>query len=242
MAKLIELKRVSKIYNHGRPNQVTALKNISLSIAQGEFVAITGPSGSGKSTLMHILGLLDKPSSGKYFLEGESIESSSQKRLARLRGEKIGFVFQTFNLLPRLSVLANVLLPTIYNPIKGAKEKAMGILKELELEERISHTPDELSGGETQRVAIARALILEPAVILADEPSGNLDSRSGQKIIDLLKALNREGATIILVTHESYIAAQAQRIIKLKDGEVINPTSPRLRGVDHSVALAEGGQ
>lgn len=222
MENVIELKNVDKIYSTGKLN-VPALFKINLAIKKGEMVAIMGPSGSGKSTLMNIIGLLDRPSDGELLIDGKAINLNMPTgRLAQLRGQKIGFIFQTFNLLPRLSALDNVLLPTLYQ--KGGranfKNNAKKILTNVGLESRINHQPSELSGGERQRVAIARALINDPEVILADEPTGNLDSKSGQEIINILKDLNKSGKTIIVITHDPNIAKHCERTIHLFDGQL----------------------
>lgn len=219
MVKLISLTNVSKIYKLGEVN-VEALKKISLQIKKGEFVAIMGPSGSGKSTLMHLIGILDKPTDGKVILEGKDIGKLNEEELAVLRNKHIGFVFQSFNLLPKTKAIDNVALPLIYSGV--AKEKRIKLAKDalfqVGLAERINHTPSQLSGGQQQRVAIARALVTNPSLILADEPTGNLDSKSGKEIIDLLKELNKKGNTIVLVTHDAEVAKNAKRIIKMKDG------------------------
>jgi len=219
--KLIELKGVSKTYKPGKNIKVAALKDASFDIEEGEFVAIMGPSGSGKSTLMHILGLLDRSEKGSYKLAGEEISKKSEKELSRLRNEKIGFVFQTFNLLPRTSAIDNVMLPRVYSRIKKHKKAdGMKVLKQVGLSQRSNHKPNELSGGEQQRVAIARALINNPQIILADEPTGNLDSKSATEIMKILEELNKKGVTAIVVTHEEMIAKMAKRIIRIKDGKV----------------------
>lgn len=220
---LIETKNLTKIYRIGKI-KIPAISGIDLKIKEGEFVAIMGPSGSGKSTLMNMLGCLDKPTSGSYLLEGEDVSQKSDGELAKIRGQKIGFVFQSFNLLPRYTTLSNVGLPLIYLGLspKERRQKSKKALEEVGLLSRISHKPNELSGGEIQRVAIARALVTSPVVILADEPTGNLDSKSGIQIMEILKDLNQKGATIILVTHESHIAAYAKRIIHLHDGRVVS--------------------
>lgn len=218
---MIELKNVSKTYRMGNV-EVPALRNILLKVEEGEFVAIMGPSGSGKSTLLNILGCLDIPTSGQYLLDGINVCEFSDYELAEIRNERIGFVFQTFNLLPRLTALSNVELPLIYaGNQKERKERAINALQAVNLEERAFHRPRELSGGEQQRVAIARALINEPTTILADEPTGNLDSRAGEEIMSIISEFNKKGITIIMVTHEESIAFQAKRIIRLKDGEII---------------------
>ncbi|MEM0476208.1 MAG: ABC transporter ATP-binding protein [Candidatus Aenigmatarchaeota archaeon] len=221
---MIELKNITKIYKTGEVETV-ALKNINLKIEKGEFVAIMGPSGSGKSTLMHIIGLLDRPTDGEYFLEGINVNKLNDNDLAKLRNKKIGFVFQAFYLLPRKNVLENVILPTIYGGLnsKLREEKAKEVLKASAFPENfIYHYPNQLSGGMMQRVAIARALVNDPEIILADEPTGNLDTKTGEVIMHTLQKLNLEkGITIVLITHEEYIAQHAEKIIKIRDGEII---------------------
>ncbi|MFH1890088.1 MAG: ABC transporter ATP-binding protein [Candidatus Kuenenbacteria bacterium] len=194
------------------------LHGVSFEINKGEFIAIMGPSGSGKSTLMHILSFLDRPSSGSYFFEAEDTSEFNDDKLAEFRNKKIGFVFQSFNLLPRTTVLDNVILPLEYNGVKDKDTAAEKALKAVGLEHRLDHLSNQLSGGEKQRVAIARALVNNPEVIFADEPTGNLDSKSGQQVMEILSDLNKKGKTIILVTHEQYTANTAKRIIKMKDG------------------------
>lgn len=223
---LIEVKNVTKIFKSGEIETV-ALRGVSFSIEKGEFVAIVGPSGSGKSTLMHILGCLDKPTSGQYFFEGEDVSKLSENKLAEIRNRKIGFVFQQFNLLPRATVLRNVMLPLIYSGVskKEREEIAKLALKASAFPEKFwYHLPNQLSGGMMQRVAIARALVNDPLLILADEPTGNLDSKTGEKILETFENLNKQGRTIVLVTHENYIAERAKRIIFLKDGEILKDT------------------
>lgn len=199
------------------------LNGLSFNIDQGEFVAIMGPSGSGKSTLMHILGLLDRPSEGKYYLEGKDITKLNDDELAGLRNKKIGFVFQSFNLLPRTTVLENVILPLTYAKHKEAPAiRAKRILESVGLGHRLNYFTNQISGGEKQRVAIARALVNDPAVIFADEPTGNLDSKSGVQIMEILQRLNDQGNTIVLVTHETYTSEHAKRIIKIKDGLIVD--------------------
>lgn len=223
MSVLIKASNLFKIYGEGE-SQTIALDNVSVEIKKGEFVAIIGASGSGKSTLMNILGCLDKPSKGKYFLEGKLVSNLSQNALAEIRNKKIGFIFQSFNLLPRTSALKNVELPLIYSGVtKDERDKrALAMLKKVGLESRILSTPAKLSGGEQQRVAIARALINEPSVIFADEPTGNLDSKSSAEIIEIFRKLNGEGKTVVMITHETDIAGQAKRIITIRDGRIIS--------------------
>jgi len=216
---VIAAKDLTKVYKMGEV-EVHALRGVSLQIERGEVVAIMGPSGSGKSTLMNMLGCLDRPSSGEYILDGETVSTLSDDQLATIRNRKVGFVFQTFNLLARTTALGNVELPLRYAGItSGRKERARAALEAVDLADRVKHRPTELSGGEQQRVAIARALVNKPAIILADEPTGNIDSKSGQEIMNLLLTLNRErGTTLIIVTHDPTIAKQTQRVISLMDG------------------------
>jgi putative ABC transport system ATP-binding protein len=218
---MIEAKNLVKTYGTGNA-KINALNGVDLVVKNDEFVAIMGPSGSGKSTLLHILGCLDKPTKGTYSLEGKDVtDETSSASLAFIRREKIGFIFQTFNLLARTSSLDNVILPAIYSGIKNRKEKAVALLKRVGLEKRIKNKPNQLSGGEQQRVAIARALMNDPLIILADEPTGNLDSKSGAEIMKLLTELKKEGKTIIMVTHDKNIAAYADRTISMKDGKIV---------------------
>jgi len=218
---IISMTGITKVYSVGG-EEVRALDNANLLIREGEFVSIIGPSGSGKSTLMNIIGCLDVADSGEYILDGQSIEQYSEEELARIRNKKIGFIFQNFNLLSRMSALANVELPLIYQRLhlSERKEKAQRALDRVGLTDRSSHKPTELSGGQQQRVAIARALATDPAILLADEPTGNLDSKTGDDIMELFRELHRAGDTIVLITHNEEIAAQAQRRIRIMDGHV----------------------
>ncbi|HHY92996.1 MAG TPA: ABC transporter ATP-binding protein [Firmicutes bacterium] len=219
---MIELKNITKTYRMGRIS-VNALRGITLSVAAGELMAIVGPSGSGKSTLMHILGCLDVPTSGEYWLEGKEVGKLTDNELARLRNQRIGFVFQKFNLLPQLTAWENVQVPLLYAGVglKERRERAAEALRQVGLGERLRHRPNELSGGQQQRVAIARALVARPAFLLADEPTGNLDSRAGQEIMELLFALNSASTTVIVVTHDLALARRFPRLIAIQDGEVV---------------------
>ena len=221
MAKnIIELKNIKKVYRSAG-GDTHALKNIDLNIEEGEFLAIMGPSGSGKSTLMNILGLLDTPTSGQYILNGRNVSKLKGNELAEIRNKEIGFVFQQFNLLARTTVLDNVLIPTIYGDIDNPKEKAEELIDMVGLKSWIDHKSNELSGGQVQRVAIARALMMDPSIVLADEPTGNLDTKRSVEIMKLFKKINSEGSTIVLITHEKYIAEYASRIIHIRDGKII---------------------
>ncbi len=217
----ISVSHISKIYNTGAIETV-ALDDISFEIEKGEFVAIMGPSGSGKSTLMHILGALDVPTSGMYVLDGENVESLTQDQLADIRNRKIGFIFQAFNLLPRITVLQNVMLPMRYGRIELSEriKTAQKYLKMVGLEDRMSHTSNQISGGQQQRVAIARALVMNPSILLADEPTGNIASSQAEEIMAIFQEINKEGHTIVMITHEPDIASHARRIITIKDGKV----------------------
>lgn len=226
---LIELKQLGKTYVSG-DLETEVLKEIDFRIEKGEFVSIMGPSGSGKSTLMHILGLLERPSSGSYHFAGKNINDLDDEDLAHLRNREIGFVFQAFNLLARTSVLDNVKLPLIYSQDKRKMdERARKVLKSVGLDHRLNYYTNQISGGEKQRVAIARALVNEPAVIFADEPTGNLDSKSGVQVMEILQNLNAQGKTIILVTHETFTAEHAQRIIRVHDGRIIGDDQVKKR-------------
>ena len=218
---LITIRDLSKTYIMG-PNQVRALQSVSLDIQKNEYVALMGPSGSGKSTLMNLLGCLDSPSSGSYMLNGKNVANMMDEELAVIRNKEIGFVFQTFNLLPRLTALENVALPLVYAGFtrNSRMQKASDILKAVGLGDRMDHRPNELSGGQRQRVAVARALVNNPSIILADEPTGNLDSKTSHEIMELFQEIHRQGNTVILVTHEADIAAHAHRIVKMKDGNI----------------------
>ena len=230
---LVELRNVSKIYHLGG-EEIRALDDVSLDIEGGEFISIIGPSGSGKSTLMHILGCLDSPSRGTIQLDGRMIHDSTPAELARVRNQKIGFVFQFFNLLPKLNVLQNVELPMIYSGrnARERRERAIAALKMVDLENRSKHRPSQLSGGQQQRVAIARALVNEPKIIFADEPTGNLDSHTGEAILNLFRKLSEQGRTIALVTHDPEIAAVTPRRIEIRDGKIAHQVDAKLAGLD----------
>lgn len=221
---LITFSNIYKIYNK-MENEVHALDGVSFSILPGEFIAIVGPSGSGKSTLMNILGCLDTPTSGEYHLDGQNVAGLKEKNLTEIRNREIGFVFQSFNLIPGLDALENVELPLLYRgmPREERHKLAKAALEEVDLTERMRHKPAQMSGGQQQRVAIARAIAAKPPIILADEPTGNLDSHSGASVMDILKSLNAEGKTIILITHDDRIAHSAGRMLKIQDGRIVSP-------------------
>ena len=223
MESIVRCENVWKVYNPKTPAEVKALQNVNLKIKKGELIAIMGASGSGKSTLMHCIGCLDVPSKGKVYIGDKDISQLSEDELALLRRKKIGFVFQFFNLIPNLTALQNVELPMVFFGLseEGRKRKAKKLLKDVGLGKRVDHKPAELSGGETQRVAIARALANDPIVVLADEPTGNLDSKSGKEIMKIFRKLNKDGRTIIVVTHEKIIANHAKRVIKIADGKIL---------------------
>jgi len=220
MADVIEVEKLTKVYHMGE-TEVPALRGVDLTVAEGEMMSIMGPSGSGKSTLMAILGCLDTPTSGFYRLGGVDVSRLRDGQLARIRGEKIGFVFQTFNLLPRATALENVELPLLYTGASRRRQRAQAALEAVGLRDRARHRPAEMSGGEQQRVAMARALVNEPSIILADEPTGNLDSKTGEEVLELLETLHRErGLTLVMVTHDPRVAARTERIVHLLDGWV----------------------
>lgn len=220
---VIDLKEVFKVYKTGEEDTV-ALAGIDLTVNRGEFIAVMGPSGSGKSTLMNIIGLLDKPSTGQYRLAGQDVSRLAGGKRAEIRNTEIGFVFQQFNLLPRTTVRENVMLPTIYGKDKSATARVDKVIDEVGLSDRAKYKSNQLSGGQIQRVAIARALVMNPSIILADEPTGNLDTARSHEIMEVLKGINESGATIVLITHEQEIANYARRVIKLRDGMIIEDT------------------
>jgi putative ABC transport system ATP-binding protein len=240
---LLELRNVSKIYRLGG-EEIRALDDVSLDIETGQFISIIGPSGSGKSTLMHILGCLDSPTLGTIQLDGVMIHHATPTQLAHIRNRKIGFVFQFFNLLPKLNVLQNVELPMIYSGVaaRQRREQAMEALRMVEMENRAKHRPSQLSGGQQQRTAIARALVNRPRIIFADEPTGNLDSHTGEVILQLFNRLSHEGRTIILVTHDPEIAAVTPRRIEIRDGHVAEKLDPTLSGLDRLPRAAEAAR
>jgi putative ABC transport system ATP-binding protein len=228
---LIRMEAVSKLYYMGEI-EVPALRDATLTVTAGEFIALVGSSGSGKSTMLHLLGCLDRPTSGRYLLEGSDVSKLDKDERAFIRRQQIGFVFQSFNLLPRTTAQENVELPLLYGPYMSNRERAERALNALEkvgLSDRINHYPSQLSGGQQQRVAIARALVTRPDILLADEPTGNIDSRSGEEILDILEGLNSEGKTLILVTHDTAVAARTRRTVRLRDGEIVED---RMNGLD----------
>lgn len=244
---VIRMENIIKRYYEGKPNELQILNGINLEVNEGEFVSIVGESGSGKSTMMNIIGVLDRQSEGKYFLEGKDVNLMSDDERSAIRNNRIGFVFQNFNLLPRANALKNVMVPLMYNPNrqKNSQEKAMEMLRMVGMEDRATHRPNELSGGQKQRVAIARAMINDPAIILADEPTGALDSKTGHMVMDLFHRLHEEqGKTIVLITHSKELAQETQRIITLSDGNIVgNKENPDYRKVvEERKALSMGGE
>ncbi len=238
---LVELRNVSKIYHLGG-EEIRALDDVSLDIETGEFMSIIGPSGSGKSTLMHILGCLDTPTRGTIRLDDVMIQEATPRQLAGIRNRKIGFVFQFFNLLPKLNVMQNVELPMVYSGVSGRerRQRAMAALKMVDLENRSKHRPSQLSGGQQQRVAIARALVNSPKIIFADEPTGNLDTHTGETILELFCKLSGEGSTVILVTHDPEIAAVTPRRIEIRNGKIAEKLDAKLAGLDRTVRTVSG--
>ncbi len=249
-ASLIELRNVTKVYEMGK-HLVYALRGVSFSIEPNEYLAVMGPSGSGKSTVMNIMGCLDRPSEGTYLLEGQDVTKFSDVELARIRNQRIGFVFQTFNLLPRTTSQENVELPLVYSPRPGNRRaRARNALEAVGLGDRLTHKSNELSGGEQQRVAIARAIVNEPSIILADEPTGNLDSKAGIEIMKLFQRLNDSGITLLVVTHEQFIADHSRRIIRLHDGKIVEDvrvaervtySAEEMRTLEEEHAVHSGG-
>ncbi len=232
---VIRLKDIVKKFYVGRPNELEILHGISIDVKRGEFVSIVGPSGSGKSTLMNVIGVLDKPTSGSYYLDGINVEEADEDELSDIRNQKIGFVFQTYNLISKTTALSNVELPMLYAGVSAKKrrERAMELLSLVEMEDRAKHLPEELSGGQKQRVAIARAMANSPAIILADEPTGALDTKTGRLVMDIFHKLHKEkGITIVLITHSPELAKETERILPLRDGNIIeNGDSPDLSAV-----------
>jgi putative ABC transport system ATP-binding protein len=234
---MITVKDIVKTYQTGSVG-LTVLKRISLHIDKGEMVAIMGPSGSGKSTLMNIIGCLDKPTSGSYALDGEEVAGLTENQLANVRNQKIGFVFQQFNLLSRTTALRNVELPMVYSGVKGRTARAERALTRVGLAERMDHRPNQLSGGQQQRVAIARAIVNEPVILMADEPTGALDTRTGEEVMAIFQELNDEGKTVIIVTHEEDIARHCKRIVRFKDGEIVSDSPVTDRAIASPLAVA----
>ncbi len=237
---IIVLQAIHKIYALGEEAQVHALRGVDLTITAGSYLAIMGPSGSGKSTLLNLLGCLDRPTAGRYYLGGEDVSQMSDDALSEVRGRKIGFIFQSYNLIPQLSVLENIQVPLLYQglDLRAYEVRCIELARLVGLGDRLHHRPNQLSGGQQQRVAIARSLVNDPLMILADEPTGNLDSRTGAEVLDLIDRLNRDGKTIILVTHDDRVAARAHRIIHMRDGlidrEVINRAAPAAASPAHA--------
>ena len=232
--KVIEIKDVCKTYFMGGGMKQDVLKNVNMTVEEGEFVAIMGPSGSGKSTLMNVIGLLDRPTSGQFLLDGKPMQTCTDRMLSEIRNQKIGFVFQNFNLLPRQSALDNVALPLQYAkvPIKKRKQKAKEMLEMVDLADRVSFKPTQLSGGQKQRVAIARAMVADPKILLADEPTGALDSNSGLELMEVFDTLHKQGVTIIMITHSDEIASYADRVVKIIDGELYEGDAQPVTGGD----------
>jgi putative ABC transport system ATP-binding protein len=240
-AEVIRLEDVSRVFQVG-DSEVRALDQVSLAVRRGEFIALMGPSGSGKSTLLNVLGCLDTPTSGRYVLDGEAVERLSEDRLADVRQRKIGFVFQAYHLVARMTALRNVELPMIFAGIPAAERRARAraALVSVGLEHRLTHRPDQLSGGERQRVAIARAMSMEPSILLADEPTGNLDSRSGDEILALLERLNRDGLTLVIVTHDPRVGGRARRLLRMLDGRLLDAGVPTAEGLEAATRPAGG--